>query len=608
MKQLSSFKNNLTHQLSLVREVFTRFYLCAFSAILLAAFWLYFIENGDSLNNTGYNAIFRLMVCLSLCIPAFLALHLYTENKKHKTSIIPAGFIMIVSALSFYWKSFETYGRIGIFYPENQSIRYFALFLGAHGLVAISVFRRLADIQGFWQFNKHLLLRTATGLFYSLVLFLGIIAAFAALDALFDFSINEKRYMQTFVIMLVIYNTFFVLGGIRKDLPSYNKEEDYPFSLKIFTQYVLIPLMALYLTILYAYTVKIIILWSLPKGWVSNLVLCFSIAGILAFLLVYPIRDRADNKWVKIFSKAFYIALLPLIILLHISIWTRISDYGITPERYTIGVLSVWLTGITLYFIASKKDNIIAIPYTLALLFIFSCFGPWGFEAVSRDSQRKRLGNILEKNYIKNTSAAGDLSQAGPGDSVKTEIHSISQYLLDQHGPQSLKGLGIKRWDMISDSLIHIKARPYSFTSNLPYLNALQINSSDLNMPGNLYPKYYSLSLKNQEQQFSVRGFDRIYTFNINEAAGSPDTAIRLEDSKLSIHIDDIKTEWEIYKPLTDEIKKCLPPCYGTEQPLILNTVIASGRELRLVITGAEVRETKNDAFKISNVTGYLLF
>lgn len=608
MKQLFSFKNNLAHQLSLVREVFTRFYLCAFSAILLAAFWLYFIESGDSLNNTGYNAIFRLMICLSLCIPAFLALHLYAEDKKHKTSIITAGFIMIISGLSFYWKSFEAYGRIDVFYPENPSIRYFALFLGAHGLVAISVFRRLVDIQGFWQFNKHLLLRTATGLFYSLVLFLGIIAAFAALDALFDFSINEKRYMQTFVIMLVIYNTFFVLGGIRKDLPSYNKEEDYPFSLKVFTQYVLIPLMGLYLAILYAYTAKILILWSLPKGWVSNLVLCFSIAGILAFLLVYPIRDRMDNKWVKTFSRAFYIALLPLIILLHISIWTRVSAYGITPERYTIGVLSVWLTGITLYFILSKKDNIIAIPYTLALLFIFSCFGPWGFEAVSRDSQRKRLGRILEENYIKKIPAASELSQAGPGDSLKTEIHSISQYLLDQHGPQSLKGLGIKRWDIISDSLIHIKTRPYSFTSNLPYLNALQINSSDLKGPGNHYPKYYSLYLKNQEQQFSVRGFDRIYTFNINEASGSPDAAIQLDKRKVTIHIDDLDIEWNIYKPLTDEIKKCLPPCYGAEQPVSLDTIVPPGRNLRLVITGAEVREAKKDEFNISNITGYLLF
>ncbi|MBK8749028.1 MAG: DUF4153 domain-containing protein [Saprospiraceae bacterium] len=152
-----------------------------------------------------------------------------------------------------------------------------------------------------------------TGVFYSGVLFLGIAAAFAAMDALFNVNIESTTYLQVFIILSCLYNTFFVLGGVKAPLTAYEVSTEYPNSLKIFTQFVLIPLMLLYLVILYAYMFKIIVQWSLPKGWVSNLVLCFSIAGILAFLLVYPIREEINSKWVKTYSRVFYFALLPLI-------------------------------------------------------------------------------------------------------------------------------------------------------------------------------------------------------------------------------------------------------------------------------------------------------
>ena len=71
-------------------------------------------------------------------------------------------------------------------------------------------------------------------------------------------------------------------------------EIDYPIGLKYFTQYVLLPLVAIYLGILIAYEAKIAIQWSLPQGWVSIMVLASAIFGILAFLLIYP-RQRSQQ-------------------------------------------------------------------------------------------------------------------------------------------------------------------------------------------------------------------------------------------------------------------------------------------------------------------------
>ncbi|MBK9320884.1 MAG: DUF4153 domain-containing protein [Bacteroidetes bacterium] len=108
------------------------------------------------------------------------------------------------------------------------------------------------------------------------------------------------------------------------------KENDYPNGLRIFTQFVLLPLVTIYLGILYVYELKILITMNWPRGWVSYLVIGFSTAGILALLLVWPLRNDDRYKWVKTFTRLFYIALLPLIALLFFSIYIRVKEYGIT--------------------------------------------------------------------------------------------------------------------------------------------------------------------------------------------------------------------------------------------------------------------------------------
>ena len=87
---------------------------------------------------------------------------------------------------------------------------------------------------------------------------------------------------------------------------SQTDTSSYPSGLKMFTQYVLIPLAVIYVVILLSYEAKIIVQWSLPRGLVSSLILGYAVFGILSILLVYPIRNYDDSKWIKIFSRSFY--------------------------------------------------------------------------------------------------------------------------------------------------------------------------------------------------------------------------------------------------------------------------------------------------------------
>ena len=135
------------------------------------------------------------------------------------------------------------------------------------------------------------------------------------------------------------------LKGIKQVLSSgrifqLEKDGSYPQILKFFTQFVLIPLLLIYVTILYFYAGKILINWELPRGWVSYLILIFSLFGLLSFLLVHPIAQKKENLWIYSFNRWFYFVLIPLIGLLFWAILYRINLYGITHGRYYVLLLA----------------------------------------------------------------------------------------------------------------------------------------------------------------------------------------------------------------------------------------------------------------------------
>lgn len=147
--------------------------------------------------------------------------------------------------------------------------------------------------------------------------------------------------------------------------------------LKFFTQFVLIPLLIIYVVILYLYSIKILINWELPRGWVSYLVLVYSMVRILALLLVHPLRGDDAKSWVRIFGKMFYYTLIPLLVLLFVAIFTRLLEYGFTEARYYVVLLALWLTLVVGYFALKKNPGIKFIPISLFVFGIFSLLMPF---------------------------------------------------------------------------------------------------------------------------------------------------------------------------------------------------------------------------------------
>ena len=235
---------------------------------------------------------------------------------------------------------------------EVEVLQFFVLNLALHLLVSFAGFiPKLYNQNEFWEFNKQLFIRILTAGLYSGFLFGGLALAITAVQNLFNVELNNNIYGYLFFIIAGIFNTLFFLAGIPDLNYSKSLELNYPKGLKNFTQFVLMPLISIYLIILISYEAKILVLFTLPIGWVSYLVLVFSIFGILSFLLIYPIAKDDGNLWMKTFNRWFYFLLIPLLGLLFWAILYRVFLYGFSFDRYYVLALSVWLSIVVFYFL-----------------------------------------------------------------------------------------------------------------------------------------------------------------------------------------------------------------------------------------------------------------
>jgi Domain of unknown function (DUF4153) len=417
-----------------------RFPLTLLCALILGGVSIY-------ANHLGYRArqqqdwIFPALSAAALGLSGTLAAALTAERYRWRP-VFRWGALAVVLGLLALW-----YCMVPAEPTLQWGTRLALLLLGTHLSVAagpyLSELRRQADTPSFWRYNETLFLRILTAALYSGVLFAGCALALVAVEKLFLVDIEPQVYTDLLVVLGSVFTTWFFLAGVPHDFAALEQDAGYPKGLKIFTQFVLLPLVVLYLGILYAYLGRTMVSWRLPEGWVSVLILAFSVAGIFALLLIHPIRHAAENTWIRTFGRWFYLALFPLLGLLAVAISTRIRAYGITEERYFVLVLAAWLFGIAIYFLVRRGQGIIWIPVSLAVVALLAAGGPWGAFTVAQRSQLNQLRQIsAQYGLLKD----GKLDGAGqrvpelPAEARK-RISSIFDFFADREAVEKLQPL-----------------------------------------------------------------------------------------------------------------------------------------------------------------------
>ncbi len=477
---------------------FKRFPFALAAAICGSVYCIFLVNLRYDVKESHYYYTNIIMTCY-IGMLLFLAIQIFVERKKIKNPTALLLKLLAVAILIAYYFSLPAKFMV-------ISFTRFSLFtIALHLIIAFVPFTAKDELNGFWQYNKILFLRILLSALYTIVLYLGLALAILAVEKLFKVDVNNKIYPDLWIVLAGIFNTWFFLAGIPLDFSLLDFKKDYPKGLKIFTQYILLPLISIYLLILYAYMFKIILTAQWPAGWVSYLVIGFSVGGILSLLLIYPVRNDENNKWILIFSRFFYFALFPLIILLFLAVKRRVSDYGITEQRYFIFILALWLLFIAVYFLFSKSKNIKVIPVSLCILTLAVSFGPWGAFHVSLTSQENRLKMLLSKYSMLKSGKIVETKNTIPFKDHK-QISSIITYLTNVHGYKTLQPYFVQNLDSLfnnmQDNYDYTKIKEIHRLMKISYIEEYQTEASK---DENTYTEFYTNPVNNVT---TIKGYD----------------------------------------------------------------------------------------------------
>lgn len=419
-------------------------------ALIAAVTTVYSIENEISPDENFLPM--RIILTAALGISVMFAVKMRAQRSGKEALLTLAG--LLVLACFFY-----VLPQDGKDFTEVYAFLLIPSFLMSHLAVACIAFIGREPETNFWQYNKNLFINFFLTAVFTMVLTAGVLLAILAVDQLFTLNINGRLYFEVHAVLSILGSVLIFLLFNNGGLHVLEQGSDYPVVLKFFTQFVLIPLLMIYVVILYFYLFKIIISGELPEGWVSYLVLAYSLVGILALLLVHPLANDQAKSWVKVFSRVFYYSLLPLIGLLFVAIYTRLLQYGYTEARYYVLLLAIWLLLVVLYFIFAKRATIRFIPLSMFALTLMSLITPYiNCFSVAERSQKHELEQLLEKekllvngkiNFEKSVDyeVAGNVSDKFKFLSERGQQPYLKQYLSDTqirsfsvHGAWTIRG------------------------------------------------------------------------------------------------------------------------------------------------------------------------
>lgn len=346
-----------------------------------------------------------------------------------------AGWTLKVLAL---FTSVPLYFHFHPLWHNTNLLNLIVLIATGHLLVSVLPFVKSGRSSSvvFWRYNVSLGKRLLTALLYSALLYGGLALALYVTEELFDIDLSHLVYTRILAFIFAGFSSWYFLAGI----PHNIEHREGHISLKsidIFSRYILLPLVSVYLLILLTYGIKIIWEGHLPNGIVSMLVVGYAGLGLFAFLLTYPLRKRLGTRKYVQAHTAYFIMTLPLFGLLLAFLNERICSYGLTERRLYLLLIAFWFLALTAYYLIRQKSlDLRVIPASLAILCLLSLVGPQSVSAVARRSQISRFIKL-------------EISESSDKERAR-----IVRYLVRHHGLESLQPLVKKDLHQIEHKLI----------------------------------------------------------------------------------------------------------------------------------------------------------
>ena len=457
-----------------IAVVLARFPIPAALSVLLSLY-VNFISIGSSLNDEG-----EVIAGAAAAFIASGAAHLFSEGRglSRLTGILLAFAAAILA------------GALGYFTNVFDSNLLF-LFAGLIPILMIAPYMKDNAKQGaLWLFNLHFGLAVLLSVVVAVLFAAGLSAIVESLNFLFNANLPSNLHEHIWSTAASLVAPIYGLSLMPKNLDeevdiASQKGTLLERGVSVLVNFVLVPVILIYAVILHAYAVKILVEQNLPKGQIATMVSIFALGGTGAWLIAWPWREEGTRLLRWFIRGWFWLTIVPAI-LLAIAIWRRISDYGVTPDRYGILLVAIWVAALTAYLAFRRnRADMRTILGGIAVLLLLGSAGPMGANGLTISSQVKQLAAIFEFNGLFKDGKAvlspyklssGDINQ---GNSILYALRDVNG--LDRLRPwfegveQDPFKMATDKWDLVGRIAVFLGSehlqRPedyINFTSNVP--------------------------------------------------------------------------------------------------------------------------------------------
>lgn len=302
-----------------------------------------------------------------------------------------------------------------------------------------------------WRFTLRLGVRTVLTGVYTTLLYIGLVLGLTAFNHMFELHLDDVWFVHLAGWIFVAGSPWMIAAGLAdftdRESPI---AERIPELIHRVGVWLVMPLLALYMLILYGYGGRVLVTGEAPSNLLSPLALGAAMLGLVAMFFIEPLRRHGEDGWLAEVFETFPLAYLPLLPMPAWAIWQRIDQYGVTEFRYVrllaVGGLLVCFGWATWRIVRDDSYSVTGMPAAFAVLFFLASFGPWGALSVAESSQLSRLQSDIAS---PETESAGS-SASAPSDgsagmkprpshrSTTSEAGDRVRYLVDHFGPASL--------------------------------------------------------------------------------------------------------------------------------------------------------------------------
>ena len=404
------------------------------SAAFISALAIFLIINIIDEGNTIKGSIIgAVSYYLSVGFVLSLTLHLWQEEDQKQRIVLivnaVAHLILLADAFYIYHILEDSNGYHYEFWVAHASV-IFSLVLS---LFFLSFFKEKDDVAS-WNFTMRLVVSAIICYLIGQIMWGGLSLLLGSFNKLFGIDINSKWYLVIGVLTGLLLSSWLFLGRIPFGKDKHDHTPVNSGFLNAVVRFLFLPLVGLYIIVLYIYAIQIIVKWELPNGWVSGLVVASMVGLIVIEFGLYPVRKSQERKSDNFISQYLPIAILPLLVLMTVGIARRFSDYGITVNRLYLLTLNLWFYFVCIALFLTKARRISWIAYSFGIIFLLTSVCPINYFSITRKYMDNHIAKVLDGKTLPLDAAQYKAIISALPEKEATMLNERLMYLEDTYG------------------------------------------------------------------------------------------------------------------------------------------------------------------------------